>query len=45
MSAITGWQQGDSKTAVTAMEAAQIWICGRGCVKRAEMAVTTQWQS
>ena len=45
MAATSGWGRSDSKRAVTAIEAAQICTCDRGCGKTAALAVTTQWQS
>ena len=45
MAAKTGRRRGNSEMAVTAMAAAQIWICGRGCGKTAATTVTTKWQN
>ena len=44
MAAMAGRWQGYSETVVTATEAAQIWICGRGFGKTASTAETTRWR-
>ena len=45
LEATAGWRRSDNMMAATATVAAQIWICGRGCVKISATAVTTRWQS
>ena len=45
LAATAGWQQGDSKMAVTATAAVKILICGKGCGNTTATAVTTWWRS
>ena len=44
LAATTELRRGESEMVVTATVATQIWICGRGCSKMVETAVTTRWQ-